>query len=247
MSEESPKAYLLPNLMTSGNLVSGFAATLSILRGPPWQGASPDRPAEGLYWALGFILVACLFDLLDGPLARLRGQQNAFGREFDSLADLVSFGVAPALLVYRLVLQDYPPIGWVIASIYLLCGALRLARFNCAATATLKPGAAKDFEGLPIPVSAGLLASLVWCVLWLTPDTRQVGAGKFVLPPVMLFLSFMMLSRFRYPRFKVLSFRTRHPALKSLALLTVLIFTGLNFRWMPAALFLSYLLYGFLH
>ena len=109
--------------------------------------------------ALGFILLACIFDLLDGRLARMGGVESAFGREFDSLADLISFGAAPAFLVHRVVLRDVfaktPEIGWFIASIYLICGALRLARFNCLAA---MPGGSggKEFLGFPIPSAAGL-------------------------------------------------------------------------------------------
>src|SRR5262249_56180134 len=106
----------------------------------------------------------CMFDLFDGWGARMGGIESPFGREFDSLADLVSFGVAPAFLVHRVVLRDvfvegsifgnHPELGWFIASIYLLCGAFRLARFNCFAAT---PGGNKDFLGFPIPSPPGLL------------------------------------------------------------------------------------------
>ena len=85
--------------------------------------------------AIWFILAACVFDLLDGRLARLGGHESPFGREFDSLADIVSFGIAPALLVYKIVLDEFDRVGLVVAFIYLACGALRLARFNCIAAA----------------------------------------------------------------------------------------------------------------
>src|SRR5208337_5345197 len=117
-------------------------------------------PVSGLvdWWnikfALACILLACIFDLLDGRVARLGGHESPFGREFDSLADLISFGVAPAFLVQRVVLADvfgeYRQISWFIASIYLLCGAFRLARFNCLA-AMPGGGANKEFLGFPIP------------------------------------------------------------------------------------------------
>ena len=99
MNEHHPKIYLLPNLMTAGNLFCGFAATLNIVQGALLQWSNPDAAAELFHAAVWFILGACIFDVLDGRLARLGGQDSAFGREFDSLADIVSFGVAPALMV----------------------------------------------------------------------------------------------------------------------------------------------------
>ena len=127
---EHPKIYLLPNLMTAGNLFCGFTATLQIVQGALIQWSSPDEAAALFHAAVWFILGACIFDVLDGRLARLGGQDSPFGREFDSLADIVSFGVAPALLVYRIVLINFPRVGWIVAFVYLVCGALRLARFN---------------------------------------------------------------------------------------------------------------------
>src|SRR5512132_7100 len=131
----SPKIYLLPNLMTAGNLFCGFAAVLRIYDGA--QKIDFLEAASDFHDAIWFILAACIFDLLDGRLARLGGHESPFGREFDSLADIVSFGVAPAFLVHRIVLKDvftvHQEIGWFIASVYLLCGAFRLARFNCLA------------------------------------------------------------------------------------------------------------------
>src|SRR6059058_3194818 len=145
-----PKIYLLPNLMTAGNLFCGFAATLKILQGALLQGSDPDAATDLFHAAIWFILGAFVFDFLDGRLARLGGHDSAFGREFDSLADIVSFGVAPALLVYRIVLINFPRVGWIVAFVYLVCGALRLARFNTMAA----NGGEKDkteFTGFPIP------------------------------------------------------------------------------------------------
>src|SRR6188474_814411 len=138
MTTEGPKIYLLPNLMTAGNLFCGFAATLKILEGALLQATATPATieaveaaaAEKFHLAIWLILASCIFDLLDGRLARLGGNESAFGREFDSLADIVSFGLAPALMVYRVVLNQFPNACWIIAFIYLACGALRLARFN---------------------------------------------------------------------------------------------------------------------
>ena len=246
MSAQNPKIYLLPNLMTAGNLFCGFAATLKIVQGALLQSVDADAAAELFHTAIWYILGACIFDLLDGRLARLGGQDSAFGREFDSLADTVSFGLAPALMVYRIVLVDFPRAGWVVAFVYLLCGALRLARFNCLAANGASAGSNKNFRGFPIPAAAGLIASLTLFMLWwLGERDHEIGKWKWVLPPLMIFLSFMMFSRFSYPSFKGLSWRTTRSVPRFLIISVVLIFTAMNYEWMPAILFLSYLLYGF--
>src|SRR5881296_407449 len=126
------KIYFLPNLLTAGNLFCGFVALTKIVEADLSTG-----DFQPIKVALGFILLACIFDLFDGRVARMGGVESPFGREFDSLADLISFGAAPAFLVHRVVLKDIAifegrqEIGWFISSIYLLCGAFRLARFNC--------------------------------------------------------------------------------------------------------------------
>ncbi len=251
MSERNPKIYLLPNLMTAGNLFCGFTATLKILEGALLQNANADAAADLFHAAIWFILGACFFDLLDGRIARLGGHESDFGREFDSLADIVSFGVAPALLVYRIVLQEFPRACWIIAFVYLACGALRLARFNCVSAGGNGNGngqseSAKNFTGFPIPAAAGLIASITLFMLWLAQGEHYLGRWKFVLPPLMLFLSFMMFSRFQYPSFKTVNWKTKKSIPRFLIISLVLIFTVMNYEWMPAVLFLSYLLYGFL-
>src|SRR5258707_13069126 len=128
------KIYFLPNLLTAGNLFCGFVALTKIVEADLSTGDFGP-----IKLALGFILLACIFDLFDGRVARMGGIESPFGREFDSLADLISFGAAPAFLVHRVVLRDvfvgfgHPELGWFIASVYLICGAFRLARFNCLA------------------------------------------------------------------------------------------------------------------
>lgn len=247
MSERNPKIYLLPNLMTAGNLFCGFTATLKILEGALLQNTNVDAAADLFHAAIWFILGACFFDLLDGRLARLGGHESAFGREFDSLSDIVSFGVAPALLVYRIVLQEFPRACWIIAFIYLACGALRLARYNCVSANEGTNGeTAKNFTGFPIPAAAGLIASITLFMLWLAEGEHYLGRWKFLLPPLMLFLSFMMFSRFQYPSFKAVNWKTKKSIPRFLVISLILIFTVMNYEWMPAVLFLSYLLYGFL-
>lgn len=243
-ADPNPRIYLLPNLMTAGNLFCGFAALLNILDAVTQMHAGGD-PAGKIYAAIWFILGACVFDVLDGRLARFGGHESPFGREFDSLADIVSFGVAPALLVFQIVLRDFDRFGWIIAFVYLACGALRLARFNCM-SAHSPPESARNFQGFPIPAAAGLIASLTLFMLWLDAGQREIGPWKFALPPLMLFLSFMMFSRVSYPSFKAVNWRTQRSLPKFLAIIVVIIFTAMNFEWMPALLFLSYLLYGIL-
>jgi len=246
MNEHNPKIYLLPNLMTAGNLFCGFAATLKIVQGALIQWSSPDEAATLFHAAVWFILGACIFDVLDGRLARLGGKDSAFGREFDSLADIVSFGVAPALMVYRIVLIDFPRLGWLVAFVYLVCGALRLARYNCVSAAGVA-GDGKAFTGFPIPAAAGLIASITLFMLWwLGERDHEIGRWKWVLPPLMLFLSIMMFSRLSYPSFKAITWRTTRSLPRFAAIILIMFFTALNYEWMPAVLFLIYLLYGFL-
>lgn len=246
MSEpQGPKIYLLPNLMTAGNLCCGFLATLKILEGALLEATSNATGIHHFQMAIWCILGACIFDALDGRLARLGGHESDFGREFDSIADIVSFGVAPALMVNRIVLHDTPKLGWMVASIYLVCGALRLARFNCLA-AQNSAAANREFKGFPIPAAAGLVASLTLFMLWLNDDRIEHRLTKWVLPPLLLFLSWMMFSGFKYPSFKSINWRSTRSLPKFLGIVVIIIFTVMNYQWMPFALFTAYLLYGFL-
>src|SRR5437660_12460380 len=220
MNEHHSRIYLLPNLMTAGNLFCGFTATLKILEGALLQSSSADAAGDLFHTAIWFILAACFFDLLDGRLARLGGHESMFGREFDSLADVVSFGVAPALMVYRIVLQEFPRACWIIAFIYLACGALRLARFNTAA-ANHEPADTdnkKNFTGFPIPAAAGLIASLTLFLLQLAEREHHLGQWKSVFPPLMLVLSLIMFSRSQYQSFLALTCRTAKAMPRSLVI-----------------------------
>src|SRR5262245_18505664 len=185
------KIYFLPNLFTAGNLFCGFIALTKIVQANIEQDGFKDIKV-----ALLFILLACIFDLFDGRVARMGGRESPFGREFDSLADIISFGVAPAFLVHRIVLKDFfgahPEIGWFISSIYLICGAFRLARFNCLA-AMAGGGGGKEFLGFPIPSAAGLVASLTLFIMWYDEKEFPKSNLRFVLPAIMLFLSWMMV------------------------------------------------------
>jgi CDP-diacylglycerol--serine O-phosphatidyltransferase len=147
-------------------------------------------------------------------------------------------------MVYRVVLQEFPRACWIIAFIYLACGALRLARFNSMGAKNEGADHQDTFTGFPIPAAAGLIASITLFLLWLAEGEHRLGNWRFVLPPLLLFLSFMMFSRFQYPSFKALNWKTKKSIPRFLIIILVLIFTVLNYEWMTAVLFLAYLLYG---
>ncbi|WCJ60271.1 CDP-diacylglycerol--serine O-phosphatidyltransferase [Fontisphaera persica] len=242
------KIYFLPNLMTAGNLFCGFVALTKIVEADP----EARNFALVIKTALAFILLACIFDLLDGRVARWGGAESPFGREFDSLADLISFGVAPAFLVHRIVLKDvfssHPEVGWFIASIYLICGALRLARYNCL-TAMSGTGGGKEFVGFPIPAAAALVASLTLLLLWIEEDRVKHSLWRYGLPALMLFLSIMMVSEVKYPTFKSLNLRAQRNFTKlviaALFVGCLLILRERVLYWVLPLLFTLYLLYGF--
>jgi len=247
-SQETPKVYLLPNLMTAGNLFCGFMAILQIIEGTLQHQAGGDFWIIRYEWSLWFILGAFLFDMLDGRLARLGGRESAFGREFDSLADLVSFGLAPALLVLKIILADLPEkyrwFGWLVAFIYLLAGAMRLARFNLVST-HVTTDQNKDFIGFPIPAAAGLVASITLVILTFDRHDRELGLWKHSLPWLLMLLSLLMYSQILYPSFKTLDLRARR-SLPQIGLTVVLVVLGgVTFPYSLAAVFLAYLLYGF--
>ena len=256
MSEEyeEPKIYLLPNLMTAGNLCCGFFAVLTI-----FKGMQHDEFTEAYKFyqqAIMLIFGSCIFDLLDGRLARLGGQESPFGQEFDSIADVVSFGMAPALLVSKAVLfplseqlGDFK-IGWAIAFIYLLCGAMRLARFNCLANMPKKPGDNMDFRGIPIPMAAGFIASITFLIIHLytgsANTTQDLGAWNYVLAVAMLGLSALMLSNVRYPSFKKVDWRTKGSlwGVVTGAIFFMLLLNEQTRWYTPTLIFTLYLLYG---
>ncbi len=247
----SPKIYLWPNLMTAGNLLCGFFAIMNIVT-YRIKGSSEDFNPElayHYYWAIGLILGACLFDALDGRIARMVGEESPFGREFDSLADTVSFGVAPALLVHEIVLREineqWDRLGWIIAFFYLLCGTMRLARFNCTAAATPSgAGASKDFQGCPIPAAAGVISSLTLLLLDVYAKDKVIGNWKYALVVVMVLLSILMFSNVPYPSFKGLGWKTKRTFPWVLGAMMVMMLTVWQWRYMLPTLFLSYLFYG---
>jgi CDP-diacylglycerol---serine O-phosphatidyltransferase len=183
--------YILPNLFTTGNLFCGFWATVSVFQ-------------ENYEYAAYAILLASVFDVLDGKVARLSGATSKFGIQYDSLADLVSFGIAPALLAFSWALRPYGKFGWLAAFLFVVCGALRLARFNVMAAS----GETKYFKGLPIPASALMIALTILLYLRLI-ETNWV---KDIVILVMIYiLAFLMVSNIRYFSFKELDLANRKP------------------------------------
>ena len=241
------KIYFLPNLLTAANLFCGFVALTKIV-----EANISGGDYEQIKVALGFILLACIFDLFDGRVARMGGVESPFGREFDSLADLISFGAAPAFLVHRVVLKDviplHPEFGWFVASIYLLCGAFRLARFNCLTA--MRAEHSKDFLGFPIPSAAGLVASLTLFMIWWDEKDFATGNWRFFLPVLLLFLSWMMVSNVKYPSFKTLDLRATRTFTKTLVAIlflgSILIFREKILVFVLPVFFTAYLVYGFI-
>jgi CDP-diacylglycerol---serine O-phosphatidyltransferase len=245
------KIFLLPNLFTAGNLFCGFLALTKIVEAD----IDATNFAAVIRTAIFLIILACILDLLDGRVARLGGYESPFGREFDSLADIVSFGVAPAFLVHRVVLRDVfvtrPEWGWFIASIYLICGAFRLARFNCLAALSPQAGGGKEFLGYPIPAAAGLVASLTLFLLWWNDKISDFKESpmRYGLPVILVFLSIMMVSQVKYPTFKKLDWRTQPAFLKMVIIIVAIGFVVILWeRILPPVLpivFTTYLFYGF--
>ena len=182
--------YLLPNLVTTGNVFFGFYAIIHSIKGD-------------FVLAAYAIVAAAVFDLMDGRLARLTRSTSKFGAEYDSLCDLVSFGMAPAILLFQWALEPFGRLGWLACFFYLACGALRLARFNVQAGVVEKA----YFQGLPIPMAAGIVASSVLAVRDLEVDP----SGNLGILAMAFLLAVVMVSTFRYRSFKDLDLKERLP------------------------------------
>jgi len=198
--------YLLPSAFTVANIFCGFYAIISSIRG--------DIGLAGILigWAI-------LLDTLDGRVARFANASSEFGKEFDSLADQVSFGVAPMVLSYQWGLHLWPRMGWLIGFLFVICGAMRLARFNIQQSSTDK----RFFVGLPIPAAAGVVAALAYRF----PDLLPTRSESLPLMALVLVLSLLMVSKVRYYSFKDFDLRRRQPHLVILflAIFLVAIFT----------------------
>ncbi len=183
--------YILPNTITLCGMFSGFFAIIAAING-------------NFIYAAWAIVLANVFDGLDGWIARLTNTTTRFGIELDSLSDLVAFGVAPSVLMYKWTLASFGRLGWAVAFLFVACGALRLARFNVQTGA---PGS-KSFKGMPIPAAATVLASIV--IFYYEFWTGQPEKNAFLLA-LAFALSLLMVSTLRYHGLKEIDFRERKP------------------------------------
>ncbi len=198
--------YLLPSAFTVANIFCGFYAIICAIRGD---------------LGLGGLLIggAILLDTLDGRVARFANASSEFGKEFDSLADQVSFGVAPMVLAYQWGLSLWPRLGWLVGFLFVICGAMRLARFNIQQSQTDK----RFFVGMPIPAAAGVIAALIYQF----PELLETRAESLPVMVLVLALALLMVSKIRFYSFKDFDIRRRQPHLVILfvALFFVAIFT----------------------
>jgi CDP-diacylglycerol--serine O-phosphatidyltransferase len=180
--------YVLPALFTAGNIFCGFL--------------SLDASAKGAFDSAAILIfVAAFFDGIDGRVARLTGTTSAFGEQLDSLCDVVSFGVAPAFLVYNWGLSAFGRAGLLVSFLFAVCGASRLARFNVQIHVVDK----RWFVGLPIPSAAGALCGLIWAI----PASELTEPLRILFLAVTAALAFLMVSTFRYRSFKDLDMKSR--------------------------------------
>jgi CDP-diacylglycerol--serine O-phosphatidyltransferase len=216
--------YLLPNLFTTSALFAGFFAVVAGING--------DFTTAAIA-----IFIAMVLDGLDGRVARLTNTQSAFGAEYDSLSDMLSFGVAPALVAFTWILQDIGKTGWVVAFLYVACAALRLARFNVQVGSVDK----KWFIGLPSPSAAALVAACVWTF-------HSFDAEAFGFKLLMLFIvgtaGILMVSNIRYYSFKDLDLKGPVPFVVLLAIVLGFVVISIEPAVMLLLLFAAYVVSG---
>lgn len=215
--------YILPNLVTTCNMFCGFFAMIYTLK-------------QNYTYAAYAIVVAAIFDLLDGRLARLTRSTSKFGAEYDSLCDVVSFGVAPGLLMFHWALQPFGRLGWMACFLFVTCGAIRLARFNVQVNIIEK----NYFQGLPIPMAGGIVAS---SVLAFNELDWNPWANVLLLGMTML-LAFVMVSNFRYRSFKDLDLKERMPFHYLIFGVSILFVVLLHPQVMIFVLFFAYAVLG---
>jgi CDP-diacylglycerol--serine O-phosphatidyltransferase len=204
-SNASPRKgiYLLPNLLTTGGLFAGFFAIVSSMNGQ-FEAAAVA------------IFVAMVFDGLDGRVARLTNTQSEFGAQYDSMSDMLSFGVAPALVAYNWGLADLGKFGWLAAFIYVACAALRLARFN----ANLSVTDGRFFQGLASPAAAAIIAGMVWTGSIYEINGDNIG---YLVGLLTIIIGLLMVSNFRYHSFKDVNWRDRVSFLAILCVVMVFV------------------------
>ena len=252
-ANEASHIYLLPNSLTAGNLFFGFLAILRCVQAN--YATDPLVVSNNYKQAVWFILFGVICDALDGRVARLGGRESLFGKEFDSIADIISFGVAPALMMIFLVLtptvDQYPvflQISWLIGFVYLLCAAVRLARFNVLTHPMLLPAeqleGTSDFLGLPVPAAAGMIASLVLVILSLEIPTFDSRSLALLVPPFMLAIAYLMVSNIQYPSFKDLGWQTQTKVRTFIGLILGLGTAFFFKEFFFALLFFTYIAFG---
>ncbi len=217
--------YLLPNLITSASLFGGFYAIIASL--------------DGNYeYAAIAILISGILDGLDGRVARLTGSSSKFGVEYDSLADVIAFGLAPGVLIFTWALRPFGRYGWLAAFLYVVCGALRLARFNVQITTV----ESKRFNGLPIPAGAALVASTVLMFFYIGRGEEMV---RHITVLVMVYaLAFLMISNVHYYSFKEFNLSQRMPFRFLVGLIFLLIVVAANPPLMLFILTFGYVVSG---
>lgn len=228
-AEASPRRhrngiYLLPNVFTTAGFLAGFFSVIAALNGRFETAAIA-------------IFVAMVMDGIDGRLARLLNAQSDFGAQYDSLADMLSFGVAPALLAYSFALQGLGRGWWSPAFIYAVCAAMRLARFNTQVGSADK----RYFQGLASPAAAALVAGLVWLVTEMRWPADRMGP---VFAGLCLVAGLLMVSNFRYPSFKELDLRGKVPFVTLLAVMLLLVLVATSAALVLFAGFALYALWG---
>ena len=224
--------YLLPNLFTTANLFAGF---YSIINSISAQSAGNAAEASKYFaYAAIAIFVAMVLDSLDGRVARMTNTQSAFGAEYDSLSDMVAFGVAPALLAFGWALGDMGKVGWMVAFIYVAGAALRLARFNTQVGTADK----RYFIGLASPAAAGVVAGLVWAF---SDYGIQGSKMSFLVALLVAAAGMLMVSNIKYNSFKELDLKGRVPFV---AILAVVLVFAVVFSDPPRILLLIFLAYA---
>jgi CDP-diacylglycerol--serine O-phosphatidyltransferase len=213
--------YILPNLFTTAALFAGFYAIVQAMN------LRFEHAAVAIF-------IAMVLDGLDGRVARLTRTQSAFGAEYDSLSDMVSFGAAPALVMYEWALKGMGKVGWIAAFIYCVGAALRLARFNT----TLEVMDKRYFQGLPSPAAAALVAGLVWVLLDLGYTGEDV---RWFACALTIFAGVTMVSSFRFYSFKDINLRRSVPFFVVLGLVMVFVLVS---SYPPGVLFGLFLIYS---
>ncbi|EKD70161.1 MAG: CDP-diacylglycerol-serine O-phosphatidyltransferase [uncultured bacterium] len=214
--------YLLPNLLTTAALFAGFYSVVAALKG------YFDTAAIAIF-------IAMIADGLDGRVARLTNTQSPFGAQYDSLSDMLAFGVAPALVLYSWTLIHLGKIGWIVAFLYTAGTALRLARFNTQVNDK------KYFQGLPSPAAAGMMASIVWM-----GSNYEVDGGVLMLPVAVLtiFVAGLMVSTIRYSSFKNIDFKGKVPFITVVVAVFIITAVALEPAEMLFGIFFIYVISG---